>query len=213
MSSPLATCIANLRFLVVEDHGFQRWALGDLLQRMGAIEVATAADGNEALDVFRDKSRPVDIIVSDLDMPGMDGMEFLRHVSEIRTDVSVILTSSHDRALLESVESMARAYGVNLLGAVEKPVTAIKLQAAIELHRERGVARAPLPPPTFSRSTTSSKACAATNSSRSCSRRWKWQPARSLARRRWRAGDIRCTESSVRKLSCRSSRWAGAARS
>src|SRR5262249_3513059 len=69
--------------------------------------------------------------ISDLEMPGMDGMEFMRHVGEAGHPVSVILSSALDTALISSVEAMTRAYGITLLGAIEKPVTPEKLAALV----------------------------------------------------------------------------------
>src|SRR5712664_1917690 len=124
--------ISDLHFLVVEDQGFQRWMAANLLEGLGAKYVFTAADGREALLMLDDREPPVDIIVTDLDMPGMDGMEFIRHMAEAKYPAAVILASSMDAALVASVETMARAYGANLLGAISKPVTAKKLKDAIE---------------------------------------------------------------------------------
>ena len=126
--------ISELRFLVVEDHGFQRWVLGNILEGMGAKYVFSAGDGSDALQVLAQLDTPIDIIVSDLDMPEMDGMEFIRHIGDLGYPVSLILVSSLDRALIASVEAMARAYGVNLLGAIEKPPTATKLGNLVNLH-------------------------------------------------------------------------------
>jgi EAL domain-containing protein (putative c-di-GMP-specific phosphodiesterase class I)/CheY-like chemotaxis protein len=126
--------IAKLRFLIVQDHGFQRWAVGELLQGLGARYILTASDGHDALEIFRSVSEPIDIILSDLDMPGMDGMEFIRHVGEAGKPVSLILLSRLDRSLVASVEMMTRAYGVHLLAALDNPATARKLEAAIRLH-------------------------------------------------------------------------------
>jgi EAL domain-containing protein (putative c-di-GMP-specific phosphodiesterase class I) len=127
--------ISHLRFLVVEDHGFQRWVTGNLLEGLGATQVFSAADGQAALDMLADLDPPIDVIISDLDMPGMDGMEFIRHLGELLGGVSLVVASSLDRSLISSVETMALAYGVNLLGAIEKPATARKLEALISLHR------------------------------------------------------------------------------
>jgi EAL domain-containing protein (putative c-di-GMP-specific phosphodiesterase class I)/FixJ family two-component response regulator len=126
-----AVNIGEIRFLVVEDHGFQRWVIGNLLATLGAKHVYSAPDGIAALELYKTLEPPVDIIVSDLDMPGMDGLEFIRHVGEVGRPVSLILVSGLERSLIASVESMARAYGVHLLGAIEKPATAKKLTAAI----------------------------------------------------------------------------------
>ncbi|HWA12344.1 MAG TPA: EAL domain-containing response regulator [Burkholderiales bacterium] len=126
--------IRELTFLVAEDHEFQRKALVRMLQGLGAEVVLEAEDGRAALDLFADLTQPVDIIFLDLDMPHMDGMEFIRHVGESGVPVSLVLSSALDAALVSSVETMARSYGINLLGAVEKPVTPQKLAALLARH-------------------------------------------------------------------------------
>lgn len=126
--------IAELRFLVVEDHSFQRWALGNMLSNLGARHVVCAAGGQEALDIIDEVAEPFDIVVSDLQMPGMDGMELIRHLAAGGSAPSIILTSALDRAVLNSVEAMTEAYGMAILGGIEKPVTAKKLLATIERH-------------------------------------------------------------------------------
>jgi EAL domain-containing protein (putative c-di-GMP-specific phosphodiesterase class I) len=126
--------IEELRFLVAEDHDFQRRTLVRMLAGLGAKHVAEASDGRAALDLFRGAAQPMDIIISDLDMPGMDGMEFIRHVGAAGIPVSVILSSALDPALVSSVETMTKAYGITLLGAIEKPVTPQKLEALIKKH-------------------------------------------------------------------------------
>jgi EAL domain-containing protein (putative c-di-GMP-specific phosphodiesterase class I) len=77
-------------------------------------------------------------------MPGMDGMEFIRHVGERGTGASLILMSSLEPSLVASVEGMARAYGVHLLGAIEKPANAKKLAAVIGRHSLARNARGPV---------------------------------------------------------------------
>lgn len=130
MATPID--IASLRFLIVEDHSFQRWALGNVLQELGARNVLAAADGQAALDLMRQNE--IDIAISDLEMPGMDGMEFIRHLGEAPRAVSLIVASGLDRPLIRSVEMMARAYGVRLLGSVEKPVMLEVLRPLVEAH-------------------------------------------------------------------------------
>lgn len=139
--------ISGLRFLVVEDQGFQRWAVTHLLESMGARTIFSAVDGNEALELFRSAEPPVDVVVSDLNMPGMDGMEFIRHLGATGQPVAVIVASDLDKALVGSVATMTQAYGVNLLEAIQKPITVKKLSGA--LRRYQPLAAQPVEGPSF----------------------------------------------------------------
>ena len=133
--------IAHLRFLIAEDHDFQRSLLVRMLESLGAKTVHEAADGHGALKILEDPARPVDIVISDLEMPGMDGMEFVRHLGENGVRISIILASALERKLLASIETMSEAYGINLLGVVEKPLTPAKLMPLIKLHKPAPVER------------------------------------------------------------------------
>ena len=124
--------IEELHILVAEDQDFQRKTLVRMLSGLGAKHVSTAPDGKAALDIFTGRVPPVDIIISDLEMPGMDGMEFMRHIGEANIPVSVIISSALDPALIASVETMTKAYGITLLGAIDKPATPEKLRALID---------------------------------------------------------------------------------
>lgn len=129
----------DLRFLVVEDHPFQRTALVQLLRAMGASAVQEAEDGAAALAVLRDSAQPIDIVISDVSMPGMDGMELVRHLSELGARVSLVLASAVGPELLATIANMARGYHVRLLGVVGKPPSAAKLAPLLHLHR-KGIA-------------------------------------------------------------------------
>jgi EAL domain-containing protein (putative c-di-GMP-specific phosphodiesterase class I)/FixJ family two-component response regulator len=126
--------LSELKFLAVEDHEFQRGILLKMLARLGATQVSTAADGYAALEIVMSPGACIDIIISDLDMPGMDGLEFMRHVGEAHIPVAIILASALESVLLDSVETMTRAYGVKILGVIQKPITPEKLAALIKLH-------------------------------------------------------------------------------
>ena len=132
---------ANIHFLVIEDQDFQRAALVSRLAALGATHIVEAADGRTALEVLKGRTRPIDIVITDLEMPGMDGMEFIRHVGESDLPVAMILVSVHDRSLLASVGIMTEAFGISLLGTLEKPVTTQKLATLI------GFYKAPQPRP------------------------------------------------------------------
>src|SRR5712664_3562075 len=77
------SAIADLHFLVAEDQRVQRTLLVGILEALGAKTIYETPDGREALKIIEDAGRPVDIVITDLDMPGMDGLELLRRLSEL----------------------------------------------------------------------------------------------------------------------------------
>ena len=126
--------LRGLSVLAVEDHAFQRTALLAMLNALGAKHVSMAVDGASALALLAASSVDPDILISDVDMPGMDGMEFVRHLGASKRRVPVILASALETSLLASVATMTREYGVNIIGVIEKPITAAKLAAVLKRH-------------------------------------------------------------------------------
>ncbi|MCE9684260.1 EAL domain-containing response regulator [Halomonas alkalisoli] len=121
----------GLRLLIVEDHDFQRQLLAGLLRRLGAEEVHEATCGRSALELMATLEPPADIVISDLDMPGMDGMEFIRRLGESWHEPALIIVSALEPSLIRSVRTMATAYGLSLLGTIEKPATPSELLTAL----------------------------------------------------------------------------------
>src|SRR5260221_12522049 len=99
--------IARLRFLVVEDQGFQRWLTANLLRELGAKSVFSAGDGVAALEVLKGADPPIDGVVSDLDMPGMDGMEPIRHIVAQAKVAALIVVASMGAPLIPSAGTRA----------------------------------------------------------------------------------------------------------
>lgn len=127
--------IANLNVLIVEDDNFQRNILINMLNSLGITSILSAGNGKEALDIIHAAdSKPIDVALCDLNMPEMDGMEFLRHLGNRHRDIDVILTSGMDGKLLTSVGKMTQMYGIRLLGAIEKPVLLVNLKEHLLKH-------------------------------------------------------------------------------
>jgi len=125
----------GLNLLVVEDDAFQRRLVVDMLCALGASSVNEAGDGKQALEMIRGaNSRPVDVALCDLNMPGMDGLEFLRHVGHDQHRLSVIILSAMDGKVLASVGRMSAMYGIRLLGVVEKPIGLEQLRALLSAY-------------------------------------------------------------------------------
>jgi len=122
----------ELNFLVVEDDDFQRKILVNMLRSLGATSISDAANGQQALDILHsENAQLMDIAICDMNMPEMDGMEFLRHLGQESSAISIIILSTLDKALLASVAKMSVAYGMKLLGVIEKPIFVAQLEVLI----------------------------------------------------------------------------------
>jgi len=126
--------LADLRVLLVEDHGFQRRLGLRLLADLGMTHLLEAADGFQALDLLRAQPEPPDVVLVDLDMPGMDGVEFIGIVAQERLASSIAVVSAMEPALLHTVQVMAKASGLRVLGCIEKPLTPGKLTTVLSLY-------------------------------------------------------------------------------
>lgn len=148
----MAADAAGLRVLVVEDHGFQRRILAQVLRRLGAAEVVEAEDGEAALATLHATPGAIDIVVTDFLLPGMDGVELMRRSGE-GGGAAFILVSALDAREREGVAARAAHGGVRLLGSIDKPPTPAKLAPLLALYRQQagGAAqRAPAEPDALS---------------------------------------------------------------
>jgi EAL domain-containing protein (putative c-di-GMP-specific phosphodiesterase class I)/ActR/RegA family two-component response regulator len=133
--------IAHLHFLVAEGDPAQRLSLVDMLGQLGASQITDIPDGHTALRCFQDSFTPtVNVAIIDLALPGMDGLELIRNLATLNCRTRVIVTGAQTSSLLFSVETMALAYGVDLLGTIAKPVSGQKIEALLANY-------APPPPP------------------------------------------------------------------
>src|SRR5450631_2641002 len=82
----------RFRVLIVDDHASARESVADVLRHAG-YDVASCASAIEALAKLA--QRPVDVVVTDLQMPGMDGLEFIREMERRRLAVQVLMITAH----------------------------------------------------------------------------------------------------------------------
>ncbi len=86
---------SNKKVLIVDDSEMVRNFHSYILRDAG-FEVQTAADGAEALEKFL--SDTFDLIITDINMPKMDGLSFIRRVREIDAHIPIIIVSTEDEA-------------------------------------------------------------------------------------------------------------------
>jgi DNA-binding NarL/FixJ family response regulator len=117
-----------IRVVLADDHGVIRDGLGRLISALDDIELAgVAADGGEAVERCREVEP--DVVLMDLEMPRMDGIEATRRILAERPDTAVlVLTSFSDRRrILGALDAGARGY---LLKDVSSDAVADAIRAA-----------------------------------------------------------------------------------
>ncbi|MGN5059588.1 EAL domain-containing response regulator [Aeromonas caviae] len=127
----------ELAIMVVEDHNFQRKALMHQIRGLGYGNLLEAQDGEEAL--AQCQHHRVDILFCDLRMPGMDGMALLRRLSLGGFRGGIVLCSALEDDVVDAVLRMSRAYGLQVLGRIEKPASPQQIAQLIGAWRPQQV--------------------------------------------------------------------------
>lgn len=83
----------NICALVVDDDSSMRNILSVILRSIGVSKILVASDGREALDLINGKGADTNLIICDLNMPGMDGLTFLEKIKPTKSDVPFIMLS------------------------------------------------------------------------------------------------------------------------
>lgn len=112
----------NLSCLIVDDDSFMLSTLTLLLKNMGLSQLFQADNAQDALKLIANRNNNIDIVISDLNMPEMDGIQLLRHLGALGVNLGVILVSGEDPRLLESVQNLGQQYKLRVLGSITKPV-------------------------------------------------------------------------------------------
>ena len=110
-----------LKILVVDDNHHMRVLITEILRAIGVKQVNEAADGAEALEMLR--THPIDIVMTDLSMQPLDGIDFVRLIRNSRDSgnpmIPVIMITGHS-----TMRRVAEARDVGVNEFLSKPVTA-----------------------------------------------------------------------------------------
>lgn len=123
----MSTC---LKILIVDDEALARSRLRELLDDIAPDQstqvVAEAANGLVAMEILREQS--VDIVLADIRMPGMDGIELAGHLGGLTPPPAIIFTTAYDNYAVQAFE-------LNAIDYLLKPVRAQRLLAALQKAR------------------------------------------------------------------------------
>ncbi|MHA3737099.1 EAL domain-containing response regulator [Pseudomonas sp. Eth.TT006] len=115
-----------ISILVVEDHPFQQLYLQNLFNELGQFHLQFAEEGSAALDCL--KRQDFDLVLTDLLMPGMDGVQFIQGLAASGSRPALAIMSAASRRMLTSASLAARNLGVKVIGLISKPVKTAALR-------------------------------------------------------------------------------------
>lgn len=123
--------LAPYSYLVIDDDDFSLKCISALLGKLHARHIISKPDGLEAaMGMESPEGRP-DIILCDLNMPEMDGVEFIQLLAKIEFTGGLILISGASQGLLDIAMNLAQARSLNVLGTLTKPIMFDKLAELI----------------------------------------------------------------------------------
>ncbi|MCW8973631.1 MAG: EAL domain-containing response regulator [Gammaproteobacteria bacterium] len=126
-----------MKFLVLDDEPFVLKLLSWQLANLGFEQVIAMEHPHDALALLEEDANDIDMVLMDIQMPDMDGVEFVRHLTRINYTGGLVLISGEDQRILHTVEKLAKAYKLRVLGALHKPVIPVLLKEVIEYAPQR----------------------------------------------------------------------------
>ena len=117
--------------LVVDDDPILCAIAETHFQKRGSQNVITAGDGAQALKALDEAQDEPGFLLCDLNMPNMDGIEFLRHLERRKFSGAIVILSGEDESVVALAESLAETHKLNVVGKLQKPFKAEKLDELI----------------------------------------------------------------------------------
>ncbi len=123
---------SSLRVLVIDDLEEVREQHRYILRAMGITNTADAADGREAIRILTDPENQFDLILCDLQMPHLDGIETIRALSYLGVQGAVAVLSVEEDQVMAGAGFLAEAHGLHFIGSIAKPLTKQALAQALQ---------------------------------------------------------------------------------
>ncbi len=114
--------INQLTVLIIDDEPFVLRVTAQQIKNLGFESVLTAESAEQALQIIQQSSPDVNLVISDLNMPDVDGVELLRRFNDANFQGDIILFSGEDEKTLSMAENLARARKLSVLGSTGKPL-------------------------------------------------------------------------------------------
>jgi EAL domain-containing protein (putative c-di-GMP-specific phosphodiesterase class I) len=120
------------RLLLLDDDPYMLGMQSRMLRSMGYAEVTMAGSAEAALRMLEHEPESADVIVCDLNMPGVDGIEFLQILNAGPFRGKVILLSGEGARVMHTVQKLLGGGRLVIMGAIEKPAGRLALRALLD---------------------------------------------------------------------------------
>ena len=138
-----AQAVVGTGVLLVDDESFQLQLMSQQLAALGVAPVHGCSSGAQALEWLDGRPSSQILLLLDLNMPGMDGVQFMRHLVSRRYAGALALISGADKRVLDTAARLAGAHDLAVLSHLQKPVEPEALQQMIDRWRSFIHAQAP----------------------------------------------------------------------
>ena len=118
---------SKIKILILDDDTFMLKLLSRMLAKLGYTAITTCDNGSDALQKIDHADTCPDLILLDLNMPDMDGIEFVRYLVDREYHGKLVLVSGEDERMLKTAEKLVHAHKIPMLGYLHKPVDPNKL--------------------------------------------------------------------------------------
>lgn len=130
-----------MKTLLVDDNLFALKLLARQLERVGCVDVILCYQARDALRLLEAEGHTIDLIFCDLQMPDIDGVEFVRHLGRIGYRGGLVLVSGEEARIMQTVQRLAQAHHIHMLGALPKPVSSEQLLQVLASNAARTAVR------------------------------------------------------------------------
>lgn len=124
--------LEDLRVLSLDDDTFMLEIISHTLKQIGITHIKTYSSAKSALAYFNKHEESVDVLLCDLYMPDMDGIEILTKLAELGFKGTVFIISSADSEMINTMTVLANARGIKVLAHLPKPIMIDDLQTHLE---------------------------------------------------------------------------------
>ncbi len=118
----------DLKVLIVDDSRAMLAAAEATLRSLDIQDVVSCSSGEESLKFVKGATPPFDLLFIDLNMPGMDGIELIHKLSDMRYEGAVVILSALDSKIIQLAEQVTTSMRIRLTGCINKPIDQEKVE-------------------------------------------------------------------------------------